>query len=87
MEFEERYRIQQEARALLSEKNRQILDDYDLSKDTLSEDVFGKSILDLDDVQFDQICDLARKSIPGSLKVLEDVTELEDWLIEKRRNL
>ena len=83
--FEERARIQAEAESLLSAKNRTILREYEASKEQTALDLFRTPLLELDDKQFDQATNLARKLIPGAEKVLTYLAEIEDWLIEQKR--
>lgn len=85
MDLHERGEIQREAESLLKPENKIVLESYKKTKDQTAQDLFGKSLLELNDNQFDQATSLARKIVLGAEEVLATLSELEDWLIENRR--
>ena len=85
MELHQRLQIKEDAESLLSPANRSTLADYDHTKEEFALAIFGQSLVDLTDNQFDQVCDLAMKAVPNAEKVATDAAMIEDYLIESRR--
>lgn len=77
--------IMQESEALLSEKNKQIFEEFQETKEELAEVLFHVDDLNLSDSQYDQVFNLAIKMVPGSERVLQTLSELDDWLLESRK--